>query len=150
MKKGEKYELVGYAECAYEIAGSDNWMNQRYFEKRDMRPLFVEELAVHPDYHGRGVGSFMFEQIEHAARLRGCTHLVLEVAENNERRAEVLPDTQLLQARCRDLPREEGQRRRGAAGAAQDHAAETGVIEPRPCRRAPDTPGFGDVRPPPT
>jgi ribosomal protein S18 acetylase RimI-like enzyme len=26
----------------------------------------------------------MFEQIEHAARLRGCTHIVLEVAENNE------------------------------------------------------------------
>ena len=31
-----------------------------------------------------GVGTFMFEQIEHAARLRGCTHIVLEVAENNE------------------------------------------------------------------
>jgi ribosomal protein S18 acetylase RimI-like enzyme len=30
------------------------------------------------------IGSFMFEQIEHAARLRGCTHIVLEVAENNE------------------------------------------------------------------
>jgi ribosomal protein S18 acetylase RimI-like enzyme len=26
----------------------------------------------------------MIEQIEHAARLRGCTHIVLEVAENNE------------------------------------------------------------------
>ena len=26
----------------------------------------------------------MFEQIEHPARLRGCTHIVLEVAENNE------------------------------------------------------------------
>ena len=49
-----------------------------------MRPLFVEELAVHPDYHGFGVGSFMLEQIEHAARLRGCTHVVLEVAENNK------------------------------------------------------------------
>jgi ribosomal protein S18 acetylase RimI-like enzyme len=59
-------------------------MNYRYFEKRGMRPLFVEEIAVHPDYHGVGIGSFMFEQIEHAARLRGCTHIVLEVAENNE------------------------------------------------------------------
>ena len=26
----------------------------------------------------------MLEQIEHAARLRGCTHIVLAVAENNE------------------------------------------------------------------
>jgi ribosomal protein S18 acetylase RimI-like enzyme len=84
VKKGGKHELVGYAEYAYEIVGSENWMNQRYFENRDMRPLFVQELAVHTDYHGLGVGSFMLEQIEHAARLRGCTHVVLEVAENNK------------------------------------------------------------------
>lgn len=84
VKKGAKYELVGYAEYAYEIVGSDSWINERYFERRNMRPLYVEELAVHPDYHGLGVGSFMLEQIEHAARLRGSTHVVLEVAENNE------------------------------------------------------------------
>lgn len=84
VRRQGKSDLVGYAEYAYEIIGSDSWMNHRYFEKRGMRPLFVEEIAVHPDYHGMGVGSFMFEQIEHAARLRGCTHIVLEVAENNE------------------------------------------------------------------
>jgi ribosomal protein S18 acetylase RimI-like enzyme len=77
-------QIVGYAECAFEVSGADNWINLRYFEKREMRPLFVEELAVHPDYQGRGVGSFMLEQVEHLARVRGCTHLVLEVAENNE------------------------------------------------------------------
>ena len=80
----DKVELVGYSEYSYEILGTDSWMNHRYFEKRGMRPLFVEEIAVHPEHHGLGVGSFMFEQIEHAARLRGCTHIVLEVAENNE------------------------------------------------------------------
>jgi ribosomal protein S18 acetylase RimI-like enzyme len=78
-------EIVGYAECAFEPAGSDSWINVRYFEKRDMRPLFVEELAVHPRYQGTGVGSFVLEQVEHLARVRGCTHLVLEVAENNDR-----------------------------------------------------------------
>lgn len=83
-RKGSKYELIGYAEYAYEIVGSDSWMNHRYFENRGMRPLFVEELAVHPDYHGLGVGSFMLEQVEHAARVRGCTHVVLEAAENNK------------------------------------------------------------------
>lgn len=77
-------DIVAYAECAYEIVGNDTWINPRYFEKRDMRPLFVEELAVHPDWHGRGVGSFVLEQIEHLAKVRGLTHLVLEVAENNE------------------------------------------------------------------
>jgi ribosomal protein S18 acetylase RimI-like enzyme len=82
--RGDKYELAGYAEYSHEIAGTDSWINHRYFEKRGMRPLFVEEIAVHPGYHGLGIGSFMFEQIEHAARLRGCTHIVLEVAENNE------------------------------------------------------------------
>jgi ribosomal protein S18 acetylase RimI-like enzyme len=84
VRRGTKYDLVGYAEYAYEILGTDSWMNHRYFEKRSMRPLFVDEIAVHPDYRELGIGSFMFEQIEHAARLRGCTHIVLEVAENNE------------------------------------------------------------------
>ena len=77
-------EIVGYAECAFEVRGSDNWINPRYFESRDMTPLFVEELATHPEYQGRGVGSFMLEQLQHLARIHGCTHLVLEVAENNE------------------------------------------------------------------
>ncbi|HEY4176691.1 MAG TPA: GNAT family N-acetyltransferase [Kofleriaceae bacterium] len=77
-------DIVAYAECSYEVTGSDNWINPRYFEKRDMRPLFVDELAVHPDYHGRGVGSFAMEQLHHLARVHGLNHLVLEVAENNE------------------------------------------------------------------
>ncbi|HEX5659408.1 MAG TPA: GNAT family N-acetyltransferase [Polyangiales bacterium] len=77
-------EVVGYAECTFEISmGSDNWLNPRYFDKRDMRPMFVDELAVHPRMQGRGVGGFMIDQLQHLARLRGCTHLVLEVAENN-------------------------------------------------------------------
>lgn len=85
VKDGEKTDIVGYAECALEITGSDNWMNERYFAKHDMRPLFVEELAVHPGYQGRGVGAFILEQLEHLARVRGSSHLVLEVAENNGR-----------------------------------------------------------------
>ncbi|MFO0735020.1 MAG: N-acetyltransferase [Labilithrix sp.] len=83
--KGAKSDvIVGYAECAFEVLGGDNWINARYFSKRDMRPLFVEELAVHPEMHGQGIGSFVLEQLDHLARVRGCTHLVLEVAENNE------------------------------------------------------------------
>ena len=78
-------DIVAYAECTYEVLGSDNWINPRYFEKRDMRPLFVDELAVHPEVHGRGVGSFVLEQLHHLARVHGLNHLVLEVAENNER-----------------------------------------------------------------
>ncbi len=86
MSGGEEgAEIVGYAECAFEVVGSDNWMNESFFTRRDMRPMFVEELAVHPNYQGRGVGSFILEQLEHLARVRGCTHLVLEVAENNKR-----------------------------------------------------------------
>lgn len=77
-------KIVGYAECASDVGGDDSWINPRYFEKRGMRPLYVEELAAHPDYQGRGVGTFMLEQLAHLARVRGCTHLVLEVAENNE------------------------------------------------------------------
>jgi ribosomal protein S18 acetylase RimI-like enzyme len=79
-----KTDIVGYAECAREVVGADSWINVHYFEKREMRPLFVEELAVHPGYHGQGIGGFVLEQLEHLARVQGCTHLVLEVAENNE------------------------------------------------------------------
>src|SRR4029078_13265598 len=61
FKKGGKFELVRYAEYAYEILGSDSWMNHRYFEKRGMRPLFVEEVAVHPNYYGVGIWTFMFQ-----------------------------------------------------------------------------------------
>jgi len=82
--RGGKHEIVGYAECAFEVVGSDSWINERFFASRDMRPLFVEELAVDPDFHGQGIGSFILEQLEHLAKVRGCTHLVLEVAENNE------------------------------------------------------------------
>jgi ribosomal protein S18 acetylase RimI-like enzyme len=85
VHESKKSEIVGYAECAFEITGTDNWMNERYFAKHDMRPLFVEELAVHPGFQGRGIGGFLLEQLEHLARVRGCTHLVLEVAENNEK-----------------------------------------------------------------
>lgn len=77
-------QIVAYAECTFEIVGKDTWLNPSYFERKEMRPLYVEELAVHPDYHGRGVGSFVLEQLQHLARVRGLTHLVLEVAENNE------------------------------------------------------------------
>ncbi len=78
------HKIVAYAECTFEIVGKDTWVNPAYFERRDMRPLYVEELAVHPDWAGRGVGSFVLEQLQHLARVRGLTHLVLEVAENNE------------------------------------------------------------------
>ena len=81
---GKTTEVVGYAECAFEVTGNDNWINERYFAKRDMRPLYVEELAVHPHYQGLGIGGYALDQIEHLARVRGCTHLVLEVAENND------------------------------------------------------------------
>ena len=76
-------KIVAYAECTFEIVGKDTWVNPAYFERRDMRPLYVEELAVHPDWAGRGVGTFVLEQLQHLARVRGLTHLVLEVAENN-------------------------------------------------------------------
>jgi ribosomal protein S18 acetylase RimI-like enzyme len=77
-------EIVGYAECAHEVLGNDNWINENYFERRKMEPLYVEELAVHPNWNGRGVGSFMMQQLEHLAKVRGLSHIVLEVAENNE------------------------------------------------------------------
>lgn len=36
-------DIVGYAECSFEVTGSDNWINPCYFDNRDMRPMFIEE-----------------------------------------------------------------------------------------------------------
>src|ERR1700742_3258369 len=30
---GKTTEVVGYAECAFEVTGNDNWINERYFAK---------------------------------------------------------------------------------------------------------------------
>lgn len=75
--------IVGYAECAAQ-PDDESYLNPWYFKKKKMKPLFIEEIAVHPAYQSRGVGSFIMAQLEHLARVRGCTHLVLEVAENNK------------------------------------------------------------------
>ena len=50
--------IVGYAECTFDSGGEDSWINPRCFDKRGMRPMFVEELAVHPEFQGHGVGTF--------------------------------------------------------------------------------------------
>lgn len=161
---GDEASIVGYAECAFEIVGSDNWMNERYFEKREMRPLFVEELAVHPDYHGQGIGSFMLDQVEHLAKLRGCTHLVLEVAENNKQalhfyrarsfarldaaiflakkvafEADLLPPRQLKKARppVEDAPAAAPRAKKTPRAKAPEGAPEA---PPKPAPRAPGKP----------
>src|SRR5687768_14719036 len=36
-------DIVAYAECAHEVIGNDNWINENYFERRKMEPLYVEE-----------------------------------------------------------------------------------------------------------
>ena len=51
---------------------------------RRARGWIGDELAVHPEWHGKGVGSFVLEQLHHLARVHGLNHLVLEVAENND------------------------------------------------------------------
>ncbi len=110
IRAGGKERIVGYAECALTIIGTDNWMNERYFRARDMRPLFVEELAVDPEFQGRGLGTFVLEQLEHLAKLRGCTHLVL-------------PRPRLHQAGRGHLPRQDGGERPGDPAAAAAEAA---------------------------
>jgi ribosomal protein S18 acetylase RimI-like enzyme len=125
---GEQVEIVGYAECAFGIAGADNWMNEAYFEKREMRPLFVDELAVHPAYQGRGIGGFILEQLDHLARVRGCTHLVLEVAENNK------PALRFYRAR-------NFYRLDAAVFLAKKVPGEAELLPPRRIRRARGSPG---------
>jgi ribosomal protein S18 acetylase RimI-like enzyme len=50
------------------------------------RPLInIHDLAVLPDYRGRGVGRRLLEQVEAKGRARGCAKLTLEVRADNDR-----------------------------------------------------------------
>ena len=67
------------------------------------RPLLnVHDLAVLPEWRGRGVARALLQFVERAARERGCAKLTLEVQEHNRRARGVYL----------------------AAGFAQDHAGE--------------------------
>ena len=49
------------------------------------KPLLnLHDVAVHPDFRGRGIGSELFQEAEIVARKRGCCKLTLEVLEGNE------------------------------------------------------------------
>jgi ribosomal protein S18 acetylase RimI-like enzyme len=50
------------------------------------RPLLnVHDLAVLPDFQGRGIGRALLAAAEERARARGCCKLTLEVREDNHR-----------------------------------------------------------------
>jgi len=67
------------------------------------RPLVnIHDLAVLPEYRGRGIGGALLRAVETAARDRGCVKLTLEVQENNERARRVYERAGLAQAVCGD------------------------------------------------
>lgn len=50
------------------------------------KPLLnIHDLAVLPNYRGRGIGRQLLAAVEDDARARGCCKLTLEVFESNER-----------------------------------------------------------------
>ncbi|HKY36621.1 MAG TPA: GNAT family N-acetyltransferase [Polyangiaceae bacterium] len=50
------------------------------------RPLLnVHDLAVRPEFQGRGIGRALLAAAEERARARGCCKLTLEVREDNHR-----------------------------------------------------------------
>ena len=56
------------------------------FSTFSARPLLnVHDLAVLPDFQGRGIGRALLVAAEERARARGCAKLTLEVREDNVR-----------------------------------------------------------------
>jgi GNAT superfamily N-acetyltransferase len=65
--------VVGIANCFYG------------FSTFAARPLLnVHDLAVLPEYRGRGIGRALLAAAEQRARARGCAKLTLEVLETND------------------------------------------------------------------
>jgi ribosomal protein S18 acetylase RimI-like enzyme len=64
--------VVGLANCFYGFST---------FAAREL--LNVHDLAVLPDYQGRGIGRRLLAAAEERARVRGCIKLTLEVLETN-------------------------------------------------------------------
>lgn len=46
--------------------------------------LNIHDLAVLPDFRGRGIGSALLAEVERRARQRGCAKITLEVHDTNE------------------------------------------------------------------
>jgi GNAT superfamily N-acetyltransferase len=58
----------------------------RGFSTFAARPLInIHDLAVLPEYRGRGVGRRLLEAVEQKARELGCCKITLEVLQHNER-----------------------------------------------------------------
>ena len=67
-------DVVGIATCFFG------------FSTFSAHPLLnVHDLAVLPDFRGRGIGRALLVAAEGLARARGCTKLTLEVREDNAR-----------------------------------------------------------------
>lgn len=50
------------------------------------RPLMnIHDVAVHPDFRNRGIGTALFAEAEKVAHKRGCCKLTLEVLSGNEK-----------------------------------------------------------------
>ena len=82
---GAKFELVGYAEYAYEIVGADNSIKSPPFrEKRGMRPLFVRKLPSAPTTTNWALALSCSIRSSTPRGFAAARHIVLEVAENNE------------------------------------------------------------------
>jgi ribosomal protein S18 acetylase RimI-like enzyme len=47
--------------------------------------LNIHDLAVHPDFRGKGVGTALINHVEIAARASGCAYVTLEVDDQNPR-----------------------------------------------------------------
>src|SRR5262245_24179868 len=51
--------------------------------------LNIHDLAVLPQYHGRGVGQALLKAVEDRARRKGCCKLTLEVLDDNSRARDI-------------------------------------------------------------
>ncbi|MBL9135041.1 MAG: GNAT family N-acetyltransferase [Verrucomicrobiales bacterium] len=72
---------------AYEILRVDGepLAYTAYTDTEDPLELKLQQLYVHPEWQGRGLGGLLMDRVEQVARERGRSRLVLTVNRNNHR-----------------------------------------------------------------
>lgn len=87
-------QRYGIGELTAELNTPQHWLDglwlgevmvgfANYFVSADTATMKLDKLYLHPDWHGKGLGSLLLEYVSARARQMACTALILAVNKHN-------------------------------------------------------------------